>query len=233
MLRWLCFSFFLCFNAYAQDLPIKLGNTQVLIHQENYGAGQTFIHVHHNETTALEAARIVAKHHGGKVITLVHSGGRNIVFHMDKHRYEFDPNRIFTDTGIRKTLSQFGPYNHRAHCEVKKLARALIAAIPDGKVIAVHNNQGYSLKDYFPGRSSAQEAEQIHVNPKKHYRNFYVVTRREDFQRLKKHHLNGVLQKKHPHDDGSLSVFLSHRCYVNVEAGYDQLKAQIAMLERA
>ena len=34
-------------------------------------------------------------------------------------------------------------------------------------------------------------------------------------------------------DDGSLSVFLANRAYINVEAGYDELAMQIKMLRHA
>lgn len=44
---------------------------------------------------------------------------------------------------------------------------------------------------------------------------------------------NGVLQKASATDDGSLSVYLAKREYINVEAGYDQLKEQIHMLLNA
>jgi hypothetical protein len=41
------------------------------------------------------------------------------------------------------------------------------------------------------------------------------------------------LQAQHATDDGSLSVYLADLDYINVEAGYDQLAAQIKMLQLA
>lgn len=217
----------------AKNQNIQVGDTTVVIQKEHYGKGKTFVHVHRNETTALAAARHVAKKDGGTVLTLVHPGGRNIVFHLNNTRYEFDPNRIFSDKGIKKTLSQYGPYSKAAHLEVKKLAQQLINLIPKGKVIAVHNNQEYSIKNYLAGGDAAQDAQALYINPKHYYRNFYVLTQKNDFLRLKKKGFNGVLQSPKATDDGSLSIFLARQSYLNVEAGYGELSAQIAMLRLA
>jgi hypothetical protein len=152
---------------------------------------------------------------------------------VHKKRYEFDPNRIFTDKGIKKTLTQFGSYSPQAHKEVSKLAHKIKQLLPKGKVIAVHNNAAYSLKDYLPGHDLACDAQAMHKNPDKYYRNFYLVTRSTDFLRIKMNGYNGVLQKPSARDDGSLSVLLAKSEYINVEAGYDQLSEQIKMLRKA
>ncbi|AMP93962.1 protein tyrosine phosphatase [Legionella pneumophila subsp. pascullei] len=209
-----------------------VGDEPVII-QQTKGQGKTFVHVHHNEQTALKAAKAVIRKEGGSLITLIHSGGRNIVFHLNNQRYEFDPNRIFTDKGIKKTLVQYSYYTPEAHQEVKKLADKIKALLPEGKVIAVHNNSSYSLKDYLPGHELAKDAKALYMNPDNYYRNFYLVTKLSDYLRLKMQGFNGVLQKPSATDDGSLSVYLAKRDYINVEAGYDQLAEQIKMLLHA
>src|SRR5688500_18746557 len=93
---------------------VKVGDEPVRI-QQIVGKGKTYVHVHHNEQTALKAAKAVIHKDGGSLITLVHSGGRNIVFHLNNERYEFDPNRIYTDAGIKKTLTQYSHYTPEAH----------------------------------------------------------------------------------------------------------------------
>jgi len=141
---------------------------------------------------------------------------------------------MFTDAGIKKTLEQFGPYSAEAHGLVKQLADCVKAALPSNQaVIAVHNNRSYSLKEYYPGASLADEAEALHVPQPKAYRNFYLVTQKADYARLKQLAFNSVLQASTPDDDGSLSVYLTSKPYVNVEAGFDQLAAQITMLRSA
>ena len=71
------------------------------------------------------------------------------------------------------------------------------------------------------------------MNRDSHYRNFYVVTKKNDYVRLKGLNFNSIWQALNATDDGSLSVYLAKRNYVNVEAGFDQLTAQIDMLKYA
>lgn len=232
MKHLLLISLFFCQLAAAKNQIIMVGDEKVEI-KHTIGKGKTFIHVHHNEQTALKAVEAVMQKEGGSLITLIHSGGRNIVFHLNDQRYEFDPNRIFTDNGIKKTLSQFGSYNVQAHREVNKLATHIKQILPKGKVIAVHNNSSYSLKDYLPGKMLEHDAQAIHMAPENYFRNFYLVTKISDFLRLKSKGYNGILQKPSATDDGSLSIYLAKTDYINVEAGYDQLVEQIKMLHQA
>lgn len=219
--------------ALASNYPVRVGDSIVYIRQIQNGKGNTYVHLHQNEKTALRAAEIMVAHQGGRLLTLVHRGGRNIVFHCHHHRYEFDPNRIFTDTGIQKTLKAFGNDSREARIEVKKLANKIKQLLPRGKIIAVHNNQSYSLKNYLPGHPLANDAHQLHVTKKHPYRNFYLVTQKKDYRRLKHLNFNSILQTEHATDDGSLSVYLAKRQYVNVEAGFDQLLPQLNMLRHA
>lgn len=130
-------------------------------------------------------------------------------------------------------MTQYSYYTPEAHQEVKKLADRIKALLPEGKVIAVHNNSSYSLKDYLPGHELAKDAKALYMNPDNYFRNFYLVTKLSDYLRLKMQGFNGVLQKPSATDDGSLSVYLAKRDYINVEAGYDQLAEQIKMLLHA
>lgn len=219
---------------YCAQYPVKLGDSVITIDQQQNGCGKVFVHVHQNETTALQAARAMVKAKGGSVLTLIHSGKRNIVFHLKNTRYEFDPNRIYTDTGIRKTLKQFGPYSHTAHQQVKKLANKITSLLPSqGKIIAVHNNSTYSLKNYFSGHDLAGDARSLNVNKRHFYRNFYLVTKQRDYVRFCQLNFNSVWQSEHAKNDGSLSIYLARNRYVNVEAGYNQLSEQIRMLKYA
>ncbi|WP_298625016.1 protein tyrosine phosphatase [uncultured Legionella sp.] len=232
-MKWLVLTFFILTQVgCAVNHKVMVGDELVVV-QHTAGKGKTYVHVHHNEQTALKAAKAVIRKDGGSLITLVHSGGRNIVFHLNNTRYEFDPNRIYTDKGIKKTLTQYSSYSPEAHREVKKLASKIKGLLPDGKVIAVHNNSTYSLKNYLPGHDLASDAKAVHMNPDNYFRNFYLVTKLSDYLRLKMEGFNGILQKPSATDDGSLSVFLAKSEYINVEAGYDQLMEQIKMLQRA
>lgn len=218
----------------AKTYMIRIGCTPVSIIKYN-GHGKTFVHLHQNEVTALRAAKEYISHHGGSLITLRHAGRRNIVFCINRNRYEFDPNRIFTDSGIRKTLKQFGPYNQEAHREVKKFAKKILSLLPKNKkIIAVHNNnKEYSLREYFPDHPLAKDAKAFHYSPKTSFRNFYFVTQTKEYYRLKKLNFNVVLQARRAQDDGSLSYYLKKNNYINIEAAYNYLHQQIKMLQHA
>ncbi|CDZ76553.1 hypothetical protein BN59_00827 [Legionella massiliensis] len=218
---------------HAETHTVRLGNTKIAIIKHK-GKGKTFVHLHESEVTALAAARLYVAKEGGTLITLKHSGERNVVFYLRGVRYEFDPNRIFTDKGIRTTLKQFGHYSPAAHFEVKKLANQILVLIPPGKVVAVHNNnRNYSLKEYFPKHSLARDANALYYRSFSNLRNFYFVTRREEYLRLKKLKFNVALQAKHAQDDGSLSYHFANKNYVNIESAYGALSAQLKMLRSA
>lgn len=210
-----------------------LGNTKVIIQKEDYGPGKVFVHVHASETTALEAARKVARAQGGQVITLIHKKERDITFKYHGKTYSFDPNRIYTPNGIRKTLKSHGCYDLKAKKIVSVFAAQVMAYIPRGKIVAVHNNKGYSLRDYLPRHSLAKDSQNLYLKAKSNYRNFFLVTQKYDFRRIKQLGFNVVHQAKHVTDDGSMSVALASRQYVNVEAAYGQLRQQMDMLNKA
>lgn len=211
---------------------VRLGDTPVEIIRQ-VGQGKTFVHLHESETTALMAAKYYVDKEGGTVITLHHHGTRNIRFSLHNIDYQFDPNRIFTDTGIKKTLKDLGPYSIEAHHQVKLFANEIKKLLPKDKVIAVHNNKGYSIKEYFPHHAMAKDAKTYHYLPQSNFRNFYFVTQNHEYSRLKILNFNVALQAKHAHDDGSLSYYLSRKNYINIEAGYGQLSAQVNMLYHA
>ena len=229
MKYWLLLLFVLTQTGCAINHKVMVGDEMVIIKQTP-GKGKAYIHVHQNEKTALKAAKYAMSKQGGSLLTLTHSGGRNIVFHLNNQRYEFDPNRIYTDKGIKKTLAQYSRYTPEAHREVKKLATKIKELIPEGKIVAVHNNSSYSLKDYLPGHKLANDAKAMHMGTQNYYRNFYLVTQLKDYVRLKIDGFNGILQKKSAADDGSMSIFLAKSQYINVEAGYNQLNEQVKML---
>ena len=230
MKYWLLLMLVLTQTGCAINHKVMVGDEPVIIKQTP-GKGKTYVHVHQNEQTALKAAKVAIRQQGGSLITLSHSGGgRNVVFHLNNQRYEFDPNRIYTDKGIKKTLAQYSRYTPEAHQEVKKLAHKIKQLLPEGKVVAVHNNSTYSLKDYLPGHKLASDAKALHMSPQNYFRNFYLVTQAKDYARLKMEGFNGILQKKSATDDGSMSVFLAKSEYINVEAGYNQLVEQVKML---
>lgn len=235
--RWIAVLFtVVLLSACAQTKVVSLGDTKVQLVKltsKLEANPKHFVHVHENETTALEAATRYIHSYGGTVLTLKHSGERNIVFHMDGQRYEVDPNRIYTDIGIRKSLMMYGAYSPKAHQAVKKLADEIKTLLPVDTIIAVHNNKGYSIRDYFPKHPLHGDAAKLNYRPGTSARNFYFVTQYDEYKRLSAESFNIALQSRHAQNDGSLSFYLTKKNYINIEAAYGDLQAQLLMLEHA
>ena len=232
MIRTLFLWIFCCTSLLAQSIAVPVGDSTVMI---NYhpGKGPMYVHLHENETTALLAIKKIAPVNNNSWLSLHHKGTRNISFSIAGRAYQFDPNRMFSAKGIRASLEQYGGYSKQAAAAVNGLASKVKSLIGKNAVIAVHNNQGYSFRDYLPGHSSAQDAKYLNFPLKSHYRNFLLMTRHQDYCRIIKNRENAIEQRSSVHDDGSLSVYMARRAYINVEAGYNQLAAQYRMLEKA
>lgn len=240
LLRWFIFLTCVMHFTVAMSHPLKkrvyvvyVGATRVKVVVYRKGSGKHFVHVHESETTAKRAALTYIKRHGGTLLTLVHGGGRNVSFSLRHQRYAFDPNRIFTTSGIKASLRAQSHYSPAAALEARKLARAILRRIPRGKVIAVHNNKEYSIRSYLKDHQLQRDVRAIHLTRKQAHRNFYLVTRGATYRRLKRLGFNVVWQARQVTDDGSLSVYMAKRDYVNVEAGYDAYAKQLRMLKFA
>ncbi len=227
----MAFCLVLVFGCVATEVPspvqaatkkYQLGDTTIILRITQYGSGPRFIALHSNETTSVVAAKALRV---GTVLELTHSGGRNVSFGLGGKRYTFDPNRIFSATGIKKTLSQNGPYSKEAQKEVKKFSDWILIflhAANTRQVVALHNNtEGhYSVSSYLKGGSEAAAAAKVFVNPKNDPDDFFLTTDGSVFTAMSKQGFNVVLQSRRPPDDGSLSVYCALNCrsYVNVEA---------------
>jgi hypothetical protein len=81
-----------------------------------------YFNIHDNENTAVEAAKEIIEKYGGTLIELRNNGKRLINFSLKDEQFTFDPNRIFTKVGIRKTLKNNGGYTIEAERETNKFA---------------------------------------------------------------------------------------------------------------
>ena len=198
----------------------------------------TYVNVHENEQTSVEAARQVMGRHGGRLLELKARRQRLVSFTRGGIQYTFDPNRIFTDVGIQKTLRRYGPYSSAAQAEVAGLAAAIVDEVTRGRVfpvVALHNNSGgpYSVESYRSGAALAADAAEVHVNPRRSRADFFIVTERKAYAVLSGLAFNVVLQSETPTDDGSLSVYCQRQAipYINVETQAGRLTRQIQMLD--
>lgn len=225
--------FFIMMPTFASKEVIRLGDSSVTLYWHNNGE-PVFVHLHESETTAWQAIRQHTSQHGGSYLHLHQSGQRNICFNQQKKRYCFDPNRIFTDEGIKKTLSTHSrQYHPAAHKEVTKLSNRIKQIIAKRPVIAVHNNREYSMRDYMNKHNLADEAQALHWHDARRYRDFLLITQSHLWSKIKQTPHNAVLQADNSTDDGSLSIWMANYAYINCEAGYGHLKQQLHQLKLA
>jgi hypothetical protein len=207
-------------------------------HLSEHGqGGLTFVNLHQNEQTSVEAARALLREHPGRLIELRGQGTRVVTVRRGLAAHTADPNRIFTDAGLAATLGALGPDTTAARAAMLALRDALLALLPadDGRpIVALHNtNPDYGIDDYGPGAAYAGDAARVHVGQPDTPQDFFLVTQPHLFDGLAQDGFNVVLQAEHARDDGSLSIWAARagRAYVNVEAAHGHLEAQRRMLE--
>ncbi len=221
-------------------VTFKLGKTEIqaLVHQAD-GAGLTMLNVHDDEDTSVQAGLANIQKYGGRVIELAHSGERLITFGLGGRNYSFDPNRIFSDTGIAETLKLQSAWSAEAHAEVRAFAAAYLSRFAlesEPVIVALHNTMEgpFSVESFLPAGNYGSSVAEIQVNPERSKFDFFYVTNRRFFEYLKRLDFNVVLQdNERVADDGSLSVHFSRKGipYINVEAEVRHLPAQIEMLK--
>jgi len=197
----------------------------------------TFINLHDNENTSVDAGLDFLSKYGGTLLQLQHTGKRIFAYVMNEQTFSFDPNRIFTNAGLKATLEKQNAYREDAFKEVKNIADSiLINYVNDKKlIIALHNNteKGLNILSYKRKGLEAKNASRVYVNKFMDANDFILTTDASIFHYIKQRKINVVLQHHKPEDDGSLSVYAAKNkiSYINVEAKHGHLKEQIKMLE--
>jgi hypothetical protein len=174
----------------------------------------------------------------GRLVELRHRGTRNIVFHVGSERFECDPNRIFTASGIRQTLENLSRWDASSQHAVEIFSAKLLQVYSLDTVravVALHNNteDSYSAKSYVEGQELTNDAAEVHLEDGKDTDDFFFVTEKTFFHALQAKQFNVVLQDNLAvTDDGSLSVYCGQQdiTYINIEAQHGHLKEQKAMI---
>jgi hypothetical protein len=227
-----------------QKVVFQIAETELRVHVTQVGTNPlTMVNLHEDERTSVEAGRVVQQKHGGRLMQLVHSGERRPTFFMAGNRFTFDPNRIYSPTGVNSTVKgpESVPIPPEAYAAITDYAAQFVDFFKLGRqraLIALHNNaeEKYSIRSYLPGGPFEADTDQIFVSHTADPDDFYFVTDDRFFRALKEQGFNVVLQDNRiKRDDGSLSVFCGrHRIpYVNVEAQNGHLVEQVRMLEAA
>ena len=223
-------------------IPLKIGNSVLTVEVFQRGEpSPTMLNVHDDEDTSVAAGQVIIEQSGGRLIALTHSGKRHVRFSLEGERYAFDPNRIFSDTGIGETLAAQSRWSEPAHRAVKQFAALYLESFAldrEPVIIALHNTEDgtYSVRSYLPGAEHAATAAAIHASEQRSKFDFFYVTDRRFFDHLKRSDFNVVLQNNaQVPDDGSLSVHFARRGipYLNIEAEQGHLNAQIDMVRAA
>ncbi len=106
-LQVIIFCIFCSLCSHAQDTvrTFTLGDTLVyLVAHRSEQPGPLYYNMHDDENSSVEAASIIVDRYGGELFELVHTGERNITFHVDSMRYEIDPNRMYSDAGVWREI---------------------------------------------------------------------------------------------------------------------------------
>jgi hypothetical protein len=209
----------------------------VVVHQ-SAAPGLTYLNLHDNEQTAVEAALSVLRREGGRLVELKHTGERNVTFTLADSVYIFDPNRMFTDVGLRASLDTLSAATDTAHAVVRAFADSVLAIYrPDtlDAVVTVHNNteNRYSALSYADGGDYEDDALFVYVAGDEDPDDFFFVTDEDLYNELREEGFSAVLQdNRQATDDGSLSVYCGQQGlpYVNAEAQHGHFAEQVKML---
>lgn len=229
------------FDIKEEIIPIKIGDTTIkIVVNKSSVASPVYLYfnMHDNENTAVEATKEIINKYGGTLIELQADGQRLIRFSLNKKQYTFDPNRIFTEIGIKKTLNMYGDYAPEAQTEVSNFANKLSKDYFQNTklLIAVHNNTdgNYSIKSYEKGQEFGNDAKLVYSNSDMDADDFFFVTEEKYYKILSENKNNVALQDNvKVTDDGSLSVYCGYKniSYINVESEHNHLKEQVKMLK--
>ena len=212
-------------------VPIKI---------QQYGekTDRVFINLHDDEITSVDAAKRVLEEYGGLLIEVENNAQRNIRFKLDRHFYKVDPNRIFSEEGIRKSLEQLGRTSDKAIDEVEKLGQRLIQLIPEEAkcIIALHNNTPdlFSVVEYAPGNGRSADCKKVYISAEKDADDFFLTTDNDLYEELAGKGFNTILQdNKNCTEDGSLSVYCGKKSirYVNCETEHGKVEQYYKMVK--
>lgn len=195
------------------------------------------INLHDNESTSVEAAKLVLKEYGGLLIEVENDLKRNIRYQVGPYFYSVDPNRIFSREGISKSLEEFGRTSPKAIQLAEKLGKRIIELIPEKSkcIIALHNNtpENFSALSYVPGNYREKEAKKTFISKTEDPDDFYLTTDHDLYQALSSKGFNTILQDNvNCTEDGSLSVYYGKKNirYVNLETEHGKKDQYIRML---
>jgi len=219
------------YNLAGNIIPIKI---------KEYGERTdiVFINLHDDETTSVDAAKRVLEEYGGLLIEVENNAQRNIRFKLGRYFFTVDPNTIFSEQGIKKSLEQLGRTSGKAVDEVEKLGQRIIQLIPEETkcIISLHNNTPdlFSVMEYTAGNKRAVDSKKVYINTEQDADDFFLTTDNNLYEKLADKGFNTILQdNKKCTDDGSLSVYCGRKNirYVNCETEHGKTEQYYEMMK--
>lgn len=218
---------------------LRLEDEKVWVHiYQRPGSDLQFVNVHDNENTSAEAAKAFILSKGGRLVELEHGRGRTVVIRRSGVLHRFDPNRMFSEAGLRQSLDYFHNLSDENLVLAARFAadvEAFIEIEPGKPIVAVHNNTDgkLTIHDFKPGEWYGDDTREVFINPAEDPDDFFFTNSPVLFKALKAMRYNVALMVENPPDRGTLANLVNARkgVYVLVEAEHDHLRQQIAMLE--
>lgn len=227
------------FLPFEKTIYYDLGEKTIPLKLVQYGPQNDIlcINLHDNEFTSVQAARSVLEQKGGTMIKIENNAQRVIRFRLRGVWYGFDPNRIFSRTGIEQTLKENGRTSPHAIEEVEKFAVRLLELIPGSVscVIALHNNteEAFSVRSYLPGGDRRSDAVEVYVNNSQDVDDIALTTDKSLYDKMASLGYNSILQDNEKvKKDGSLSVYFGEmkKRYINIETQHGRTEQYQEML---
>jgi len=246
---WLCVIFF-CMAFKSEDeinamktksLFFQLKNLAVEIKTRHYAEkGLSFLVLHDDENTGVQAAEAYLKENGGRITELCYGGGRNLGFKINTASYAFDPNSMFTDKGVLLNLKRYSPSKPGATAVAVarslglELLKTYLSVSDDQPIITLHNNTDgrFDVNSYLSGNYLFGTADSVYVNPEMDPDDMVFVTEAGHFSYLKHENVNVVLQSILAPNDGSLSVYaqLNQIPYINIEVQHGHVEENLRLI---
>lgn len=231
-----------CTQTHVTRQAFQIGDTTIHVRTTQIErARPTFLNLHDDENTSVSAGKRILRQSGGRLIELEHGSKRLISFDLAGQTYRFDPNRIFSASGVTATLTRTKNYSTTAHVAVEEFASRFIEDFHldhEPVIIALHNTGGggLSINSYLATGDKPTTASAVHVSTNRFAGDFFYVTDRRFFDYLKARDFNVTLQDDtNVPDDGSASVYFARKVipYLNIEADHSHLDEQIEMVRIA
>lgn len=219
----------------------RLGESMIPIKLIQYGpeTGIFYINLHDNETTSVLATCSVLETRGGTLLRIENKNQGQVRFRFRGITYAFDPNRIFSRTGIEQSLKENGGVTEQAIEETEKFAQRILAMIPDSIfcIIALHNNTegAYSIRSYLPGGDRITDAKAAFAGDEQDIDDIAFTTDGIIYQKMADYGFNSIWQdNNNAKKDGSLSVYCGEirKRYVNIETQHGRLNQYVEMLQK-